>query len=150
MIQWEREHKRDFCLALTVRGFDVQWHEDKQEVSIPDVSFGFERVDGWLEFKFLGSRPKIFSLKKFTEGQQEWLIQRGSKGCGAAFLVLGTREGTTHVFHWSVIRDYYQKTDWEEAMSLASVTAGSTVKGASLFMNLMRHPEFWSNSVNCF
>lgn len=137
MIQWERNHKEVFCAALSMRGFHIQWHEDRFENDIPDVSFGFGGVDGWMEFKFVDRAPRMFSLPKFTGGQQSWLIERGTKGKGATFLVIGMANGRTIIYHWREVRDLYGKASWEEAASRSIVSENSANKAASRLMRFL-------------
>lgn len=134
MIQWERNHKEVFCAALLMRGFHIQWHEDRIENDIPDVSFGFAGVDGWMEFKFIDNTPKMFNLSGFTEGQRRWLTERGEKGRGAVFLVVGTSKGRTMIFDWLHSKEVYGKIPWEEAVPLSIISENSENKAASKFM----------------
>lgn len=77
--------------AMRERGFDTQDHEDKFHSHIPDVSFAYSGVDGWIEFKMLRSRPKLFPrLGRIKAiGQVDWMKTRSAAGGGRCFLLIG-------------------------------------------------------------
>lgn len=106
----ERSYQRLLVPALRARGFDVQEHEDRDQPDIPDLSFAIFGLDGWIELKNLKRAPRKFAIDNFTSGQRNWLISRGSKGCGAVFLVVNLEEsGQVAVFTWESIAEDYGK-----------------------------------------
>lgn len=64
-----------------------QRHEDKAANGIPDVSYGAEKVCGWIELKYLKKMPKIVRLANLTQQQKFWLMERGAFG-GHTFILL--------------------------------------------------------------
>lgn len=84
-------------------GMDLQRHEDYLSAGIPDVSFGVDGVDGWLELKWLPRwpvRPDTLPRFKLTPIQQRWLTRRGERGGGSVFVLAGI--GTERILvHWS-------------------------------------------------
>lgn len=59
-------------------GFHTQFHEDKYEKGVPDMSYGKDWVNGWIEFKF--------GDHKLEPEQRRFLHHRGRKG-GFCFLM---------------------------------------------------------------
>lgn len=94
MIDSEREYKAVVCNGLRALGWSIQWHEDKYANYIPDVSFGAHGIDGWIEVKFRREPPKTLGhISHYTIGQEDWLIERGQRGSGACYLLVGTGAG---------------------------------------------------------
>jgi hypothetical protein len=64
--------------------WDAQRHEDKISTGIPDVSFGLQGVNGWLELKHVKKYPKksttAVRIKHFTSDQKNWLKRRQKFG----------------------------------------------------------------------
>jgi hypothetical protein len=69
----ENRFKKDTCYVLEELGFHTTFHEDKHLVGIPDVSWGRDGVNGWIEFK-LGARASI------RPAQLLWLKKRQLTG----------------------------------------------------------------------
>lgn len=89
----ETDYKRDFAEALRYHDCVTQEHEDKIANFIPDLSIAGAGIDGWIEVKYCGKVPgTLDSIKHYTMGQQDWLIQRGRAGSGWCFLLVGTPE----------------------------------------------------------
>lgn len=69
----------------------AQRHEDALAVGIPDVSYGANKVQGWIELKCLDSWPKrpdtIVRIEHYTPDQKAWLWLRGNAG-GRCWLLL--------------------------------------------------------------
>ena len=77
-------------------------HEDQLSVGVPDVSYGVNKVNGWIELKALNAWPKnqltIVKIPGFTNQQRAWLQNRGSKG-GRCWLLIRV-ERTYLLFSW--------------------------------------------------
>lgn len=69
--------------------WDAQRHEDKYSVGIPDVSFGINDKNGWIELKYLEKWPKYGTVKipHFTSQQRNWLERRDGFGGGCWLLL---------------------------------------------------------------
>lgn len=80
----EGEFKSDLKLALESDGFHLQRHEDKYETGIPDMSYGKDGINGWIETKWLKLR--------FEPKQPLWLSKRAQTG-GSVFVILGLLDG---------------------------------------------------------
>ena len=91
----ELEYKRSVADALRTMGWNIEEHEDKVRNFIPDLSFGAHGFDGWIEVKFADRVPKtgLRSIKHYTKGQEDWLIDRARAGSGHCYLLLGTGAG---------------------------------------------------------
>lgn len=81
--QYMRDHLRHCDI-------DMQRHEDKLSKGVPDVSYGFHRVNGWIELKYI-EQPKdpdnLLRCPHFTGTQRRWLMDRGTHG-GHCFVML--------------------------------------------------------------
>ncbi len=116
----ELEYKHEIMSLLKGRRWSVQAHEDKISNYIPDLSFGFQRVDGWIEVKYLPRVPKsLAAIPHYTYGQQEWLINRGAKGSGHCYLWVGT-PNAHYLWRWSSLAEA-RVMPWAKAAGLALV-----------------------------
>jgi hypothetical protein len=72
-------------------------HEDTAGLGIPDVSFGINNVNGWIELKYSHEYPKREStpvrIRHFTKEQRHFLWERGTHG-GHCWVL------------WQIHRDY--------------------------------------------
>lgn len=108
-------------LKRVTPGYHWQRHEDKLTAGIPDCSYGFNRVNGWVELKTYDNWPSDGMLKweDLKPEQVNWLIARGKAG-GHCFLLLevGTDPKTSDIllFSWSTLRKIrqYNKEELEE------------------------------------
>lgn len=94
----------------TIGLWDVQRHEDKYSVGIPDISYGSEGVNGWIELKAYNKWPNG-SLPHFTSKQANWLTNRGKKG-GLCFILIRVKT-TILIFNWRLAHDLRCKV-WDE------------------------------------
>lgn len=76
----EKTFKRYICWILEMQGFDTQEHEDKLRVGVPDVSYGADGINGWIEFKWVTG--------KLRASQVNWLAKRVLTG-GHCFVIRG-------------------------------------------------------------
>lgn len=114
----EQDYKVDAMGILRALGWKTQHHEDMLVKFIPDVSFGFAGVDGWIEMKYADKTPRsLGSIPHYTHGQQDWLISRGSKGSGHCYLWVGTPLGH-YVWRWSTLSKC-RDLPWVEAVGQA-------------------------------
>lgn len=82
------------------RGMGNCWHatrhEDVLNKGVPDVSFGYQGINGWIELKSLKAWPKrentIVRLPKFTMVQRIWLMRRQRSGGNCWILLRVGRE----------------------------------------------------------
>lgn len=79
-------------LSKLCKGFwDATRHEDMAIKGLPDVSFGYDGKQGWIELKFLKQFPvteeRPVKLTKFTPQQRLFLYNRGRHG-GNCWLLL--------------------------------------------------------------
>jgi hypothetical protein len=77
---------------------DTTRHEDAIGLGIPDVSYGVNGVNGWIELKHSPDFPKKDAtpvrLRHFTDEQRLFLISRGETG-GYCWVL------------WQIKRDYF-------------------------------------------
>jgi len=78
--------------------WDAQRHEDKYSVGIPDVSYGLNGVNGWIELKAYSKWPTK-GFPHLEPEQVNWLIDRGRKG-GYCFL-MAKIVNTILIFRWT-------------------------------------------------
>lgn len=120
----EHEYKKLVTDSLVAAGWHIEWHEDKNRLYIPDVSFGHNGVDGWMEFKYVHKLPTTLgSIHHYTKGQELWLNRRGRAGSGHCYLVLGM-PGLHLVWGWAdlpTVRDLHIR----DAMRVALVCEGT-------------------------
>lgn len=86
----EAKLKQEAVNKLVAYGGDAQHHEDKDAVGIPDLSYGLQAVNGWVETKVLNKWPKrggVVKIDHYTPQQKNWLRIRGRIG-GHCFLLL--------------------------------------------------------------
>lgn len=71
--------------------WDVQSHEDRYSEGIADLSYGYKKINGWIELKFVAKWPVRPSTKvripHFTKEQCNWLRRRNFKG-GRCFIFI--------------------------------------------------------------
>ena len=86
-------------------GMRKMWHATRHEdgePGTPDVSYGAEGVNGWIELKVLDSWPKrpdtVVQFKHLTPWQTRWLQTRGDHG-GHCFLFVRI-ESEYLIFKW--------------------------------------------------
>jgi len=99
-------------LKKATQGFDWTRHEDKLTSGIPDASYGFEGVGGWVELKTYDCWPRDPDAPlRFTDlkpTQVNWAIRRGRKQRRVWFLVAVADD-------WLLIR-------WKYARQLGKLT----------------------------
>lgn len=84
--------------AATFGLWNVQRHEDKHSVGIPDLSYGAEGINGWVELKAYGKWPNG-PCPHFTAKQENWLVSRGKAG-GHCFVLIRVKS-TILLFNWT-------------------------------------------------
>lgn len=76
---------------LKKRGMDICNHEDGVNLGVPDQSYGVDGVEGWVELKHEDKWPvradTIARMKRYTDAQRFWILNRGKAG-GRCFLLL--------------------------------------------------------------
>jgi hypothetical protein len=65
---------KKYLLRIMKGVWDVQSHEDRYSPGIPDLSYGIDGINGWIELKYIGPRSRKPS--KFTPQQINWLKKR--------------------------------------------------------------------------
>ena len=89
----ETKLKKDVCFALEELGFHTTIHEHKREGihGTPDVSYGRDNINGWIEFKWgLNAELRV--------SQRIWLDKRSLTG-GHCFVLWGT-SGWVFLIPW--------------------------------------------------
>lgn len=79
------------AMGLHALGFHTQFHEDQSSTGIPDMSYGFQSTNGWIETKW--------KTIKLEPQQPRWLEARSQAG-GHCFLLLGIPTGW-QLIEWS-------------------------------------------------
>ena len=91
---------------------DATRHEDKFSLGVPDVSFGFNGINGWIELKFLPKWPSNpdapVKFRKFKPEQRNFLVSRGMAGGHCFLLALIGNKNPREIIMWS----------WEDVSSI--------------------------------
>jgi len=107
----------------------VQAHEDKYSSGIPDLSYGLDGHNGWIELKVVDSFPKysrnLVNLDHLRIFQVNWLINRGKKA-GSCFILVKT-ENTYSLFKWEKARKLKYGVSANEFFSCAAKTWESSI-----------------------
>ena len=87
-------------LEKALQNADMTRHEDRTRRFIPDVSFGLQRVNGWIELKAYPRWPSdgVPKFRNFHPGQKNWLVKRGRAGGHCFVLVAVDKE--IFLFGW--------------------------------------------------
>jgi hypothetical protein len=87
------------------KGMRGKWHatrhEDKFQLGIPDVSYGIDKVNGWIELKALYEWPKTYKTPVkvgLSRDQVAWLGARGI--CGGHCFILVRVKRDYLLFGW--------------------------------------------------
>lgn len=94
---------------------DVQRHEDKYSVGIPDLSYGVNGVNGWIELKACDKWP-TGGLPLFTNKQSNWLTDRGKTG-GHCFILVRI-SSVILIFPWEKATVLLEKVSKEDALEV--------------------------------
>ena len=82
----------------------VQSHEDRYSEGIPDLSYGAQAVNGWIELKQIDKWPTkadgLAKPKKFTPAQVNWLVRRGKKA-GFCFVLVKVAQHDFFLFNFT-------------------------------------------------
>jgi len=123
MNRRENQFKKHLMKIMGTR-WDAQSHEDKYSNGIPDLSFGANGVNGWIELKqipkFKGSN--LVKPDKYTPEQINWIKRRGKKA--------------GHCFIFVKVDDRYFLFDWGWAREIA--------KGMTKAQYIERSLWYWS------
>lgn len=87
------------------------------QTNVPDLSYGIDRVNGWIEFKFADNYPvrettKIKWKHPLTPGQRNFLNHRGKTG-GYCWIMAKVKNDT-HLIHWSYANSFYKGVTRDE------------------------------------
>ena len=103
-------------LKRATPGFHWQRHEDKLVSGIPDCSYGYEGVCGWVELKTYDCWPRVASSPlAFTDlkpTQVNWAIKRG-KACGRVWFLIAIGEVEWLLISWKHARLFGKLTRLE-------------------------------------
>ena len=85
---------KKYLFSIAGTRWDAQSHEDQFSSGIPDISFGANGINGWIELKQIegwgGKNP--VKPKKFTSTQVNWLVKRQRMGGHCFVMVLVQNE----------------------------------------------------------
>jgi hypothetical protein len=87
--------------------WDVQSHEDIHSEGIPDLSYGVDGVNGWIELKQIKQWPVMEKTtvkpEHYTAQQVNWLRRRGKKG-GFCYILVKVGKDDYFLFSWQEAR----------------------------------------------
>lgn len=117
---------------------DLHWqlHEDGLSVGIPDISYGIDGINGWIETKWTNA-PITWDQSynpKFQKYQESWLVARARSG-GHAVLLHGFQDGF-------VLMNGHALSYRREGMTLSDI---SELNGAAIVVG--QEPIFSVNDV---
>lgn len=105
MKKRENSFKR-YLVNLMGTRWHVQSHEDRYSLGIPDLSYGINGINGWIELKQIEKWPKNddtpVAPKKYTSLQVNWIISRGKKG-GNCYIMIKVKNDY-FIFDWRSAR----------------------------------------------
>ena len=121
--------------------WDASRHEDKIGIGVPDVSFGCEDINGWIELKYIMEwpvRPTTSVNIPLSPLQKHWLTLRGLHGGNCWLFVrirddfllfsyhrLGLINGKTKAKLLRICdKSWHGRVDWEEFRSV--IVGGGT------------------------
>lgn len=82
---------KKYLIKIMGTRWDIQSHEDRYSLGIPDLSYGAKGVNGWIELKQVKDWPMKpdtpVDLNHFTPLQVNWLRRRGKKGSRCYVLI---------------------------------------------------------------
>lgn len=97
----------DYLRGQMAGRWDAQRHEDRYCQDIPDVSFGLQGIDGWIELKTIKAWPKRvgtpLNIPHLTAGQVNWIEARYAHGGRNSFLLLAVGAEPACA-EWSIFR----------------------------------------------
>ena len=116
---------KKYLLRIMGTRWDVQSHEDKYSLGIPDLSFAMGGVSGWIELKQI-EIYKTLTMKpsKYTAPQINWLNRRNRHG-GSCFVFVkvdsdyylftadkarAIADGQTHMWYIDNCRRYWENS----------------------------------------
>jgi len=83
----------------------AQRHEDVSAQGVPDVSYGVNSKNGWIELKVIKEYPKcnttLIKIRHLTPMQRNWLKARGETG-GSCCILLQV-EKDYYLFDWTKV-----------------------------------------------
>lgn len=116
----EKAFQRSVGSKLKALGADVTNHEGQK--NIPDMSYGYAGVNGWVEFKFATNYPSRINTNikwkhKLTPGQRIFLKMRGKRGGFCWILCKVGRD--VHLVSWSGVDAFYNGVTRDELEKIA-------------------------------
>lgn len=99
---------KQYLVGVMGSRWDVQSHEDRFSLGIPDLSYGIGCVNGWIELKQIDKWPvkeeTLVKPKKFTPQQVSWLKKRNKKG-GHCFVFIRVNRIEYFLFRADIARE---------------------------------------------
>jgi len=120
-------------------------HEDKLNFGIPDVSFGLDGINGWIELKAFKGRPPrgVFKFSNLQNTQVRFLERRGKAGGHCYIMVIVNRGKSAEffLFHWSVVRKLFRtELSIEDLYELCCYYSYESIRFKSLRASIHKHP----------
>lgn len=87
--------------SIILKEGDCSRHEDKYKSGVPDISYGINDINGWIESKFIDkwpTRDKTVNLRKFTSQQRRWITKRNNSGGNCYIILLVGKEKRNREF----------------------------------------------------
>lgn len=120
---------KQYLVDIVGTRWDVQSHEDRFSLGIPDLSYGARGVNGWIELKQVRKWPKRaetnVDLSHFTSNQVNWLRRRGKKAGNCFVLIKVDTEYFVFSFHTARFlragmtkKEFYERCilSWEKSV----------------------------------
>lgn len=117
-------------------------HEDECTSGIPDISYGIDGVNGWIELKAYKDWPKkpetIIPFKNFKRTQKKFLRGRGKAGGHCFVMIIFGKEVV--LIHWTDIH-VLGTTTKEELLKHALYYTNGLIKQEKL-ISILIDPSF--------
>jgi hypothetical protein len=96
----EKDFRRDVIKLLAKEGAHVTNHEDSWIAGVPDLSFGLNGVDGWIELKDVVAIPSAANSLQigFTPAQGTWAKKRFAAGNGNVWGLVRVRRSASSTY----------------------------------------------------
>lgn len=99
---------KQYLVGVMGTRWDVQSHEDRLSVGIPDLSYGINQVNGWIELKQVPKWPvkaeTLVKPSKYTPNQVSWIKKRNKKG-GHCFVIVRVNRKEYFLFRADIARE---------------------------------------------
>jgi len=126
------------------QGMKDKWHatrhEDILSEGVPDVSYGLDGTNGWIELKCVDKKPvrgnKKVRVKSLTSAQVAWITARGKAG-GSCWILLAVGS-TVFLLSWRTARAVKQGLSMSDLSLLSAYQTSGPIDWSELHKVLIK------------